>query len=153
MEKYRLKQWYPNLHLAWSTTDNYEYDREDNRMYNRTRWGTIPITAPYLHPDFWELIEEKKPLFTTDDGMKVSNPEDWVYLVNSLFEKIERYARNSNINKEIVKVFYFEANADEYILMNKPVFSYNDIKKFQSGGEGVWYDVKAIAKERAGNGK
>ena len=152
MEKYRLKQWYPNLHLAWSTTDNYEYDREINRMYNRTRWGTIAITAPYLHPDFWELIEEKKPLFTTDDGMKVSNPEDWIYLVNSLFEKIERYARNSNINKEIVKVFYFESNADEYIWRNKPVFSYEDIRRtIFMGNEKLKY-IK-LAKERAGNGK
>ncbi len=129
MEKYRLKQWYPNLHLVWSTTDNYEYDRKDNRMYNRTRWGTIAITAPYLHPDFWELIEEKRPLFVTEDEVEVSNPEDWVYLVNPLFEKIERYARNSNINisKEIVKVFYYESNADGYIWRNKLVFSYEDI--------------------------
>ena len=148
MEKYRLKQWYPNLHLAWSTTDSYEYDRKDNRMYNRTRWGTIPITAPYLHSDFWELIEEKKPLFITEDGVEVSNPEDWVYLVNSLFEKIERYARNSNINtsKEIVKVFYYEANADEYILRNKPVFSYEDFIRWGN----VPYErvIMQLAKER-----
>lgn len=45
-----------------------------------------------------------------------------------------------------------ESNADEYTWKNKRLFSYNDIEKFQSGGEGVFYDVKAIAKERVCNG-
>ena len=152
MKKYRLKKWYPSLLKDVRVGD---IITENGQHYKGVTYKCISYRVEIwqLHPDFWELIEEKKPLFTTDDGMKVSNPEDWVYLVNSLFEKIERYARNSNINKEIVKVFYYEANADDYILWNKPIFSYNDIKKFQLGGDGVWYDVKAIAKERAGNGK
>ena len=154
MKTYKLKKWYPSLHKDWVVGDvAILLERQKYYYHIPNKSGIVFKEEVENNPDFWELIEEKKPLFTTDDGMKVSNPEDWVYLVNSLFEKIERYARNSNINKEIVKVFYFEANADEYILMNKPVFSYNDIKKFQSGGEGIWYDVKAIAKERAGNGK
>lgn len=156
MKTYKLKKWYPSLHKDWRVGDvAIPLERQKYYYHIPNKSGIVFKGEVENNPDFWELIEEKKPLFTTDDGMKVSNPEDWVYLVNSLFEKIERYARNSNINtsKEIIKVFYFEANADEYILMNKPVFSYNDIKKFQSGGESVWYDVKAIAKERAGNGK
>ena len=46
------------------------------------------------------------------------------------------------------KLFYHESNADEY-WKNKRLFSYNDIEKYQSGGEGVFYDVKAIAKRRS----
>ena len=152
MEKYRLKQWYPNLHLAWSTTDNYEYDRESNRMYNRTRWGTIPITAPYLHPDFWELIEEEKPLFVTEDGVEVFSDIDNLFAINlTYFSKTQNTLRSSRwlIDNPSYKVFSLESNADEYIWRNKRLFSYNDIEKFQSGGEGVFYDVKAIAKRRS----
>ena len=151
MKKYRLKQWYPSLDEEWDTTHRYEYQSSTGYMRNMSMQHCVIIYKKELHSDFWELIEEKEPLFTTDDGVEVSNPEDWIYLVNPLFEKIERYARNSNItiSKEIVKVFYFEANADDYIWKNKPIFSYNDIKKLQSGGEGVFYDVKAIAKERS----
>ena len=90
----------------------------------------------------------EKPLFTTDDGVEVSNPEDWIYLVNPLFEKIEGYARNSNINtsKVIVKVFYYEANADDYIWRNKPLFSYEDFIRWGN----VPYErvIKQLAKER-----
>ena len=151
MEKYRLKQWYPNLHLAWSTTDNYEYDRESNRMYNRTRWGTIPITAPYMHPDFWELIEDEEPLFITDDDIGVLNKEALIYIVNKNFYKKKTELCNiyDKLNREDFKYFLHESRADEYIWRNKRLFSYNDIEKFQSGGEGVWYDVKAIAKRRS----
>lgn len=158
MKQYKLKKWYPSLAISWRTDDRYEYDAYRQVMINisNVKNGVaLPkemiVKKQELHPDFWELIEEKKPLFVTEDGVEVLNPEDWIYLVNPLFEKIERYARNSNINtsKEIIKVFYYEANADDYILMNKPVFSYNDIKKFQSGGDGTWWNVKAIAKERS----
>ena len=149
MKQYKLKKWYPSLDEKWDTTHRYEYQSSTGYMCNKSIQHCVIIYKKELHSDFWELIEEKKPLFTTDDGMKVSNPEGWVYLVNPLFEKIERYAKNLRNLEATTKVFYFEANADEYILMNKPVFSYNDIEKFQSGGEGVWYDVKAIAKRRS----
>ena len=153
MKKFKLKQWYPSLYE--DITEGTEIEYKDGWIYyvnTRGNKTTMEFDSyEFKFTAFWELIEEKKPLFTTDDGVEVSNPEDWIYQVNPLFEKIERYARNSNINtsKEIVNVFYYEANADDYILWNKPIFSYNDIKKFQSGGEGVFYDVKAIAKERS----
>ncbi|MFA6770939.1 MAG: hypothetical protein WCR71_07170, partial [Bacteroidales bacterium] len=127
-------------------------DYEDGWIYYTNKRGnktTVEIDEEELsYEDFWELIEEEEPLFTTDDGMEVSNPEDWIYLVNPLFEKIECYARNSNINisKEIVKVFYFEANADDYIWRNKPVFSYEDFMKWGN----VPYErvIKELAMER-----
>ena len=127
MKKYRLKQWYPSLLKDVRVGD---IITENGQHYKGVTYKCISYRVEIwqLHPDFWELIEEGKPLFTTDDGVEVSNPEDWIYQVNPLFEKIERYARNSNINtsKVIVKVFYFESNADEYIWRNKPVFSYED---------------------------
>jgi len=150
MKKYRLKQWYPSLYDDIEVGTIVEY--KDGWIYYINTRGNKTImefdSYEFKFTDFWELIEEKKPLFTTDDGVEVSNPEDWVYLVNSLFEKIERYARNSNINtsKEIVKVFYYEANADEYILRNKPVFSYEDFIRWGN----VPYErvIMQLAKER-----
>ena len=150
MKKCRLKQWYPSLYDDIEAGTIVDY--EDGWIYYTNKRGdrtTAKMDEWELsHKDFWELIEEKKPLFITDDGVEVSNPEDWVYLVNSLFEKIERYARNSNINtsKEIVKVFYYEANADDYIWKNKPVFSYEDFMRWGN----VPYErvIMQLAKER-----
>ena len=150
MEKYRLKQWYPSLHKDWVVGDIViPWEKQKNYYHVPNKSTTIHKEEVENNPDFWELIEEKKPLFTTDDGVEVSNPEDWIYQVNPLFEKIERYARNSNINtsKEIVKVFYFEANADDYIWRNKPVFSYEDFIKW--GNVPYQRIIENLAKERS----
>ena len=147
MKQYRLKKWYPSLLKDVRVGD---IITENGQHYKGVTYKCISYRVEIwqLHPDFWELIEEEKPLFTTDDGVEVSNPEDWISLVNPLFEKIERYARNSNINtsKVIVKVFYYEANADEYIWKNKPVFSYEDFIRWGN----VPYErvIKKLAKER-----
>ena len=149
MEKYRLKQWYPNLHLAWSTTDNYEYDREDNRMYNRTRWGTISITPPYLHSDFWELIEEKKPLFVTEDGTSVFDKDEY-YSIGVGFKAIRmRALEHGTPYSSDVKRFKHESNAYEYIWRNKRVFSYEDMMKAKHSILITNEDIEISAKERS----
>lgn len=151
MQKYRLKQWYPNLHLAWSITDSYEYDRESNRMHNRTRWGTIPITAPYLHPDFWELIEEKRPLFVTEDGVNLFDLCQTVYLIHpKTFMKQKSdlgYFSTNDLDNN--KLFYHESNADEYVWKNKRVFNYEDMMKAKHSIFLTNEDIEKSAKERS----
>lgn len=75
MKKYRLKKWYPSLAISWRTDDRYEYDASNEVMTNISNVKNglampkqVIIKKAELHPDFWELIEEEKPLFVTEDG-------------------------------------------------------------------------------------
>ena len=154
MKKYRLKKWYPSLAISWRTDDRYEYhaDRQVMTNISNVKNGLampkeMVVKKQEIHPDFWELIEEKKTLFITDDDIEVFSEEALIYIVNKTFYKKETELCNiyDKSNREDFKYFYHESNADEYIWRNKRLFSYNDIEKYQSGGDGIWYDVKAIA--------
>ena len=149
MKKYRLKIKYPNLYQ--------ENEIGDIVYYNSLTKNYVKAEAPHYSvstydvenfPDCWELIEEEKPLFITEDGVEIFEGDEYIS-IGSDFSKINMVAYNCDAPySSDVKRFVFESNADEYILMNKRVFSYNDFEKFQSRGGGVWYDVAAIAKER-----
>ena len=153
MKNYKLKQWYPSLFddIEVGIIVNYE----DGWIYYTNKRGnktTIEMDEEELsYEDFWELIEEKELLFITEDGIKIIDHRTVVILVDADFIKQYKPAIDCNINTVVAttKLFFHESNADEYIWKNKPIFSYNDIKKLQSGGEGVFYDVVAVAKERS----
>ncbi|HZJ99690.1 MAG TPA: hypothetical protein VFC79_06775, partial [Tissierellaceae bacterium] len=137
----------------WRTDDRYEYDADRQVMTNISNVKNglampkeMVVKKHELRPDFWELIEEKKPLFITEDGVEVFDKNTIVYNVrNNTLEKIKIHSIHLSKYDFEHKVFFHESNADEYIWRNKRLFSYNDIEKYQSGGDGVWYDVKAIA--------
>lgn len=149
MKKYRLKIKYPSLFK--------EHKIGDIVYYNSLTRSYIRAEAPHYSvsvydvenfPDCWELIEEEKPLFITEDGVECFDRDEYI-AIGSDFSKINMVAYNCDAPySSDVKRFKHESNADEYIWKNKPIFSYNDIKKLRSGGEGVFYDVVAIAKER-----
>lgn len=79
----------------------------------------------------------KQPLFTTEDGVEIFNNQTKVFEIQLI-----NYYLNSNIplrccNKLIgsesrypTKVFSTKEKAEEYILMNKPCLSVNDIIKY-----------------------
>ncbi|HHX61041.1 MAG TPA: hypothetical protein GX707_10075 [Epulopiscium sp.] len=147
MKKFKLKQWYPSL-PKWMEIGAVARYIKMYECYFITNY-TIQVSEVENNPDFWELIEEEKPLFVTEDGLEVFGRNVIVWIVkNNTLEKIKIHSIHLNEYDFGRKVFYHESNADEYIWRNKPVFSYNDIEKFQSGGEGTWWNVKAIAKER-----
>ena len=153
MKKYRLKQWYPDTpsYMMAGFIVDY-YDEEEKAIYTYPDGMRLGFKLPSHHLEcrnFWGLIEEKKPLFVTDDGVGVYDIDSLVFAVKGDFLKIQLFALAFCQNKNDMKSFYHEANADEYIWRNKPLFSYNDIEKFQSGGEGAWWNVKAIAIERS----
>lgn len=149
MKKYRLKINYPSLFK--------EHKIGDIVYYNSLTKNYVKAEAPHCSvsvydvenfPDCWELIEEQEPLFITEDGVECFDGDEYIS-IGSDFSKINMVAYNCDAPySSDVKRFVFESNADEYIWKNKPIFSYNDIKKFRSGG-GVFYDVAAIAKERS----
>lgn len=150
MKKYRLKQCDMNVDelkikalLEGLEAQKIEEIMREAKVGDYRNYGKAYISA------FRDKIEEEKPLFITDDGVKVFDRDTIVYNVrNNTLAKLAVNAVYLNKHDFEHKVFFHESHADEYILMNKRVFSYNDIEKYQSGGEGVCYDVKAIAKER-----
>ena len=97
--------------------------------------------------------EERKSLFVTEDGVDVVNGMRIHSVRKSNFDRDSYIVDEDFVKEQTSKhpyvYFFHESNADEYIWRNKRLFSYNDIEKFQSGGEGVCYDIKAIAKRRS----
>lgn len=94
-----------------------------------------------------EKIKEKELLFITEDGVEVFNDEPYIILKRN-YEKVETVAHKNGDYREGVIRFKHESNADEYILKNKPLFSYEDFMKWGN----VPYErvIMQLAKERAG---
>ena len=137
MKKYRLKQWYPSLALTWRTEDRYEYDASRQVMVNISnvkKEVVIPqriVVKEYeLHPDFWELIEEKKPLFVTEDGVECFDRDEYISIGSDFSMRSMRASNcDSPYSSDVVR-FKNESNADKYIWRNKRVFSYEDFMKW-----------------------
>ena len=128
MKQYRLKQWYPSLYDDIEVGTIVDY--EDGWIYwynNRGNKTTMEMDEEELsYKDFWELIEEKEPLFITEDGEKHFD-KYFAYGINihSLSKTFDNEWRRDDLPN--YKVFKHESNADEYILWNKPIFSLQDI--------------------------
>ncbi len=159
MKKYKLKQWYPSLALTWSTEDRYEYDASRQVMVNISnvkKEVVIPqriVVKEYeLHPDFWEVVKE--PLFVTEDGADVCRGvKTWAVDINT-FKKAGSGIHNGQAPN--YKYFIHESNADEYILLNKPFLSINDISDLIDINEesididtDIYDKLKQLAKERS----
>ena len=187
MKKYRLKQWYPSLDEEWHTTHRYEYQSSTGYMCNKSMQHCVIIYKKELHSDFWELIEEekplkfitedgvsiygdmktyavakgdldidnpeiyggnsaslkyfyhkenalayieknkeKKPLFITEDGVEIFEGDEYIAIgINYDFRKVDTVAHDQVYSGDVMR-FKYESNADEYIVKNKPVFSYED---------------------------
>ena len=87
-----------------------------------------------------EKVKEPIPLFTTEDGKEIKEVIGFVWFVNSVYNmsKISVFDTISILKeyegKEITfKLFSTEEAAKEYILMNKPVLSLQDLLDNWSG--------------------
>ena len=148
MKQYRLKQWYPSLLKDVRVGD---IITENGQHYKGVTYKCISYRVEIwqLHPDFWELIEEKEPLFVTDDGVEVFYRNTIVYNVrNNTLEKIKIHSIHLNEYDFGHKVFYHESNADEYVWKNKRVFSYEDMMKAKHSILITNEDIEKSAKER-----
>ena len=144
MKKYRLKQWYPSLLKDVRVGD---IITENGQHYKGVTYKCIGYRVEIwqLHPDFWELIEEKEPLFITEDGVDIFLGHSYI-LIDKEFIKHKQTASNI-VYTEYFKKFKHESNADEYIWRNKRVFSYEDFMKWGN----VPYErvIEQLAKERS----
>ena len=181
MKNYKLLQWYPSLYDDLEVGTVIEY--EDGWIYYTNKRGnktTIEIDEAELsYEDFWELIEEKycdcnipiftlnstfcrkclkdieekEPLFITEDGVQMFDRDSIVWMVrNKTLEKIKIHSIHLNEYDFEHTVFAHESNADEYIWRNKRVFSYKDIQNYGVHPVNM-IRVEQLAKERSENEK
>jgi hypothetical protein len=80
-----------------------------------------------------QLQHIKQPLFTTEDGVDIFKNIDKYYTPIYIVDKalnIRYCEKDFNVkHSENVKYFSIKEKAEEYILMNKPCLSLNDIFK------------------------
>ena len=151
MKKYRLKQWYPDTpsYMMAGFIVDY-YDEEEKAIYTYPDGMRLGFKLPSHHLEcrnFWELIEEKNPLFITDDGVEMLDRDSIVWMVrNKTLEKIKIHSIHLNECDFEHKVFAHESSADKYIWQNKRVFSYEDFMRWGN----VPYErvIKELAMER-----
>lgn len=68
MKKFKLKQWYPSLPINIEVGHVVEIDSKSFSNGDVVEYYLLQdaprmwISSKELHPDFWELIEEEKPL-------------------------------------------------------------------------------------------
>jgi len=127
MKKYRLKQWYPSLLKDVRVGD---IITENGQHYKGVTYKGISYRVEIwqLHPDFWELIEEQKPLFITEDGEEVFDSGANIIAVNKRFEKLYWEAYMWEFHHSIHhKVFKHESNANGHIWRNKPLICVKDV--------------------------
>ena len=155
MKKYKLKQWYPSLGSTWITGDIAVKSTWDYYYHTEYPNGYLPTeTEVENNPDFWELIEEEKPLFVTEDGVEIYINNVELFAVNSTFIT----ASDNNFDVEVCKkegwkLFFHKSNADEYILWNKPLLSLQEIDATIKGHLPEFDELKKLAKEGIDNGK
>ena len=129
MKKYKLKQWYPSLGIHAVDGIIIECEEWDNVYV----FGELSIPKHEVenNPDFWELVEEKELLFTTEEGVGIADPRTAIVLVNHDFTIDYKPAADCNINTIVAttRLFFHEENAVEYILWNKPLLTLHDIDK------------------------
>lgn len=86
----------------------------------------------YIACNILDLTPLKKPLFTTYDGVDIYEYTDRVFTWVTdgdivMCEVNEQHVKSCLSKPETYKVFSTRESAEEYILMNKPLLSVNDI--------------------------
>ena len=151
MKKYRLRKWYPSLYDDIEVGAIVDYD--DGWIYYTNKRGnktTIDMDEEELsYEDFWELVEDQEPLFTTEDGVKCFDGDEYIS-IGVYYNKIYMIACNCDAPySSDIKRFKHESNADEYAWKNKRVFSYEDMMKAKHSIILTSEDIEKSAKERS----
>jgi len=141
--KYKLIKEYPgspklNTEIVYSTI--YTHCNKENYNLNRNTYmikskDYFELKNPEQYPEFWEKVVEKdyEILFTTEDGVDKYLGDSFAYINLNFPDKVrEDYIRNLSY-QEHVKYFSTKEVAEEYILMNKPSLSLNDVASVYKG--------------------
>ena len=109
----------------------------NNKCMITALYNTNNPNSLRLHYNLNNLKKCKQPLFTTEDGVDIFEGDKLYSICNMLNIKKHRlfnarYDDNTLLNNRIFfnsdyKHFSTKEKAEEYILMNKPLLSFNDI--------------------------
>lgn len=152
LKEYKLKQWYPTLPKEWK-------DRKGivsfNTISNGYQMEGVDGVAwlirahEFDNKDFWELIEKKKPLFITEDGVEIFTNDVKLFAVSSTFiTASDNDFDFEACKREGWKLFFHKFNADEYILWNKPLLSLQEIDTTVEGCLPEFDELIKMAEER-----
>lgn len=82
------------------------------------------------YPEFKDIQHTKKPLFTTEDGVDIFEGDDYYSIHTTQFNFPNGYGKPT-IKGTAIKGYWITFStkeaAEEYVLMNKPKYSLNDI--------------------------
>ena len=126
MRKFKLIKKYPNsenVGSVWTKRDIDDY-------YWYTNCYLIPEDVEN-NPEFFEEIIERPALFVTEDGVEVFKDDNVHWVINGKYgyelRICENHTKSSLLQGDIYKIFSSFEKAQEWILMNKPVLSINDV--------------------------
>ena len=77
--------------------------------------------------EFWEEI--RQPILTTEDGINIFQGDSYYYVNKNNFyiDFVDLADKRFDSKKEGLLDFKHKENVEEYVLMNKPVLSLNDL--------------------------
>ena len=152
MKKYKLKQWYPSLPKEWKDKRgiiSFNTNSNGYKMEGVDGIACIIGVHEFENKDFWELIEEEKPLFITEDGVKIYTNNVKLFGVNNKFITASDNEFDYGVcKKEDWKLFFYKSKGDEYILYNKPLLSLRNIDGTIKGYLLEFDELKKIVEER-----
>ena len=150
---YKFKQMYPtkywDIYSVKRLYDGEVFTVSDNVIGNFTntkynissfviegRFDKIIINSHAIHLN--ECKKLKQPLFTTEDGVDIYEGDKYCYVkfkenrksLGRVFQIVTCDRPGCLYESQYEKYFSTKEKAEEYILMNKPVLSLNDLKQF-----------------------
>lgn len=146
MVKYKLIKCCPNSPKLGSIIMDTNPNNGTQDMWFEENWGKggsqsfmlSKSTNPEKYPEFWEKIEEKQPLFITEDGKEIFEDSD-VWWVRTTFEdktfcddkpfEYGLFNRDWNTRSKSLRYKWFSTKeaAEKWIEENKPVYSKKQI--------------------------
>lgn len=145
-KKYKLVKTYPGSPELGTIVDKrgvIVYFPQDTP----TVYHSIAQNQVENYPEFWQKVEEKKVLFTCEDGISIKEGDEYWFIVlnkenypalrDREWKPIREIAKDSNpqfkheeLQKHLGnKTFSTKEKAEEFIYFAKPRFSFKDIEK------------------------
>lgn len=132
---FKLLKWFPTLPKDWEV--GMELGIGDNRISDYSPCN-LKYKDYYLekglvedNPEFFEEIIERHPLLITHDGVELFEGDSvWGFYTGFgyIFEQIDL----KRAKEEQWLKFSSREKAEDYIILNKPVLSINDLKNIRS---------------------
>jgi len=141
MKKFKLIKWYPSIPKFYEVgnivrlCECYYCDLMGNRIASKNEVED--------NPEFWDEIIEKPILFITEDGVDVFSGDRVYYVLKNLALRVYNPTTDDR-SVELNHYFKSEAKAVEYIKLNAPRYSINDLMNMMGKitvgyGESVYF--------------